>query len=51
MLLNSTGKISLETNVNILGAKINEITTITISWLRYEFIHYTSNSFILIYLY
>ena len=43
MLLNSSAKIPLETNVNVLGAKVNEITTMTISWLKYEFSNLTSN--------
>ena len=37
MLLNKNSKLPLDTNVNVLGARVNEITTMAISWLRYEF--------------
>ena len=49
MLLNSSAKIPLETNVNVLGAKVNEITTMTISWLKYEFSNSNNNNFEIIF--
>ena len=38
MLLNKNDNLRMDTNVNVLGAKVNEITGVTISWLRYEFL-------------